>query len=170
MFFYFLVVLGRSVRSESPDSLKRWLRCIMRSRMASAMVASPISSRSERVILSIIPMPPVVEDEHICLRKLNQPFAERSAAVSDAYCASAQASQDLPAPVAPVINTQWPALTQFPNARLITSRRSMRRPGRLSMSSMAAWPYFRCAFLSRRCNLRSLRQWIARSTKSAMRS
>jgi hypothetical protein len=36
-----------------------------------------------------------------------------------------------------VIRMLWPALTQSPKARLITSRRSMPRPDRASMSSMA---------------------------------
>lgn len=44
MFFSFFALLGRSARSESPVSVKRWLRCMMRSKMASAMVASPIQA------------------------------------------------------------------------------------------------------------------------------
>src|SRR5690606_6608235 len=55
-------------------------------------------------------------------------------------------------------------------ARLMTSRRSIPRPARASISSMAACPYFRCAFFSKRTSLRSLRALTSRSINSATRS
>ena len=52
------------------------------------------------------------------------------------------------APVTPVISTLCPVLTQSPNAKLMTVPRSMTRPGRLSISSIADCLYFRRTLLS----------------------
>ena len=87
-----------------------------------------------------------------------------------AYCASAQASHDLPEPVGPVTSTAVPSSTQRDSARLIKAGRSKPRPARPSTSSMQACGYFSRARLSSAAWRLSARWYTSRSTISASRS
>ena len=113
----------------------------------------------------------VVEDQQVDARQLRQAPTEAAVAVGDAQfleqargahvehreaatarpaAPSAQASQVLPTPVAPVIRTLWPWRSQSPPASALISVRSRLRELRQSMSSMQALETLSLAALSRR--------------------